>query len=846
MSDPAVHIEEEDMSGESKTPHADHPTNPPESPPSAERVEMKTVSTQLPDPLFHHQQRILQPAAPVGSGGSPPRSPKLTLHRRNRSAGNASKPNRARFAGRETLEHVASKPWDRDFMTIDFLLDAHQHRLENKELKSANQNNGFVGKLRILYFDMQGWLVLGAVGFATALTTAFIQATSDWLIGFRSGVCSLGFFIEKNTCCVVSAGGGGECPYWQSWTEIFFGSQHLLGDSAIFVAISVFLAFLSATFTKVYSQKAAGGGIPEVKSVLGGFIMRQVLGAWVLFIKTIGIILTESSGMSLGSRGPLIHISCCWGNIFSRRFSKYEFNEGKRREVLSASASAGVSAGFGSPLGGVLFSSEALSTYFTKHAMWRSYFCAIVAALVLKAFYSSPLGKIVPFQISYTHAYLWFEVIPFVFLGLIGGVLGAIFIRINLYVQSMRKQVWPKWPVTEAVVLAAVTAFLSFVSIFMRVTTVTLVASLFDICENLDPATEVNSVLCDPNQSAVALMLLFVGLIRFALIIFTFGAKLPGGLWMPLIGVGACIGRAVGIFMKLMEVNYPDSFVFQTCIRSSSECIYPGVYAIVGASAMLGGSTRLTVCLAVTMFEVTGSLIYIIPIMISTVISKVVGDFFGNHGIYDIMVSWKRYPYIPPTADADPSVTATTVMSGEPVCIGAFSETLESLNRILIRYSFSGFPVVLSLQNTSKVVGYISRADLQTAVDLSLGKGMHPTISVVLYNQDHPFNLPENFVDISSYVDRFPIVVSPDTPLDLLLDIFKGLGLRCAIVVKDEVVIGIVKKKDLAEFISTSVMASYMMPFMDVSGQSISVRSGRNSLINSESEPLLEKGLLEE
>jgi hypothetical protein len=88
--------------------------------------------------------------------------------------------------------------------------------------------------------------------------------------------------------------------------------------------------------------------------------------------------------MSLGSRGPLIHISCCWGNILSRKFPKYEFNEGKRREVLSAAASAGVSAGFGSPLGGVLFSSEALSTYFTKNAMWRSFFCAIIAALVLK------------------------------------------------------------------------------------------------------------------------------------------------------------------------------------------------------------------------------------------------------------------------------------------------------------------------------------------------------------------------------------------------------------------------------------------------------------------------------
>jgi chloride channel 3/4/5 len=95
---------------------------------------------------------------------------------------------------------------------------------------------------------------------------------------------------------------------------------------------------------------------------------------------------------------------------------------------------------------------------------------------------------------------------------------------------------------------------------------------------------------------------------------------------------------------------------------------------------MLGGVTRLNVCLAVTMFEVTGSLMYIIPIMVSTVTSKFVGDFFGNHGIYDILVAWKRYPYLAPTAEADPTISAKVVMSSDPVVIYAFSETLESLS----------------------------------------------------------------------------------------------------------------------------------------------------------------------
>jgi hypothetical protein len=86
---------------------------------------------------------------------------------------------------------------------------------------------------------MQGWIVLGAVGVATAITTAFIQVTADWLIGVRSGICTLGFFIDKNTCCVEVAGGGGKCPFWKSWTELLSGVEHIYVDYAIFVAVSV-------------------------------------------------------------------------------------------------------------------------------------------------------------------------------------------------------------------------------------------------------------------------------------------------------------------------------------------------------------------------------------------------------------------------------------------------------------------------------------------------------------------------------------------------------------------------------------------------------------------------------
>lgn len=68
--------------------------------------------------------------------------------------------------------------------------------------------------------------------------------------------------------------------------------------------------------------------------------------------------LAVSAGLSLGKEGPMVHIACCIGNIFSYLFPKYGRNEAKKREILSAAAAAGVSVAFGAPIGGVLFSLE--------------------------------------------------------------------------------------------------------------------------------------------------------------------------------------------------------------------------------------------------------------------------------------------------------------------------------------------------------------------------------------------------------------------------------------------------------------------------------------------------------
>jgi chloride channel 3/4/5 len=86
--------------------------------------------------------------------------------------------------------------------------------------------------------------------------------------------------------------------------------------------------------------------------------MKGYLGGWTLVIKSLGLAMSVAANLSVGKEGPSIHIACCAGHVVSRLFPKYQRSRAKSREIISASAAAGVAVAFGAPIGGVLFSFE--------------------------------------------------------------------------------------------------------------------------------------------------------------------------------------------------------------------------------------------------------------------------------------------------------------------------------------------------------------------------------------------------------------------------------------------------------------------------------------------------------
>lgn len=108
--------------------------------------------------------------------------------------------------------------------------------------------------------------------------------------------------------------------------------------------------------------------------------------------------------------------------------------------------------------------------------------------------------------------------------------------------------------------------------------------------------------------------LLAFAVIIFFLAVITYGIAVPSGLFVPCILMGCAYGR---LFGQGMEYLFPDYG------------IEPQTYAIIGATASLGGVARMTISLTVIVLETTDGVKLIMPIMMTLMISKWVGDQFN-------------------------------------------------------------------------------------------------------------------------------------------------------------------------------------------------------------------------
>lgn len=560
--------------------------------------------------------------------------------------------------------------------------DNSNENRNNNNHQAPDWRNTQMAINRTKFGGASAWLCLMVVGIVSGAVASVVDIATGWIKDLREGICQGAFFLNREQCCWSSNDTifeGAHCSKWTTWPQLLgvtpdYSFIDYLMSFLTYILSSLIFAGLAALLVKRFAPHARGSGIPEVKTILSGFVIKGYLSKWTFTVKSICMVLVVAAGLSLGKEGPFVHIACCIGNIVSHFFPKYARNDAKKREVLSASSAAGVSVAFGAPIGGVLFSLEEVSYYFPLKTLWRSFFCALVAAFVLRSINPFSNEHMVMFYVDYTRPWILFELIPFAILGALGGIIGSMFIKFNVRWSFIRKtSILAQYPVVEVLAIAFITSFLGYPNEFTRMNSSELIKLLFSPCGIADV-----SMLCDyqrdftdkvdsPKRISIAeagpgvyksLFFLTLALMfKFVITVFTFGMAIPTGLFIPAMTMGAITGRIIGVLMEQIAFNYPDLWIFQNACSTGDNCMTPGLYAMVGAAATLAGVTRMTISLVVIMFELTGNADFIVPVMVAVMCSKWVGDAFGRQSIYDAHIVLNGYPCLDPEEKFNASQT---------------------------------------------------------------------------------------------------------------------------------------------------------------------------------------------
>jgi chloride channel 7 len=532
---------------------------------------------------------------------------------------------------------------------------------------------------------------------------------------------------------------------------------------AVYFLINMAYALVATLTVCFFGHAAAASGIPEVKGYLNGVWVRHTINLKTFVGKLISILFSYSSCLALGPEGPMVHLGAIIGgglimgksavlNIRLPKMFEQLRNDRDQRDFIASGASAGITAAFGAPVGGVLFGLEEAASHWRREMTWRTFFGCMLAAFTVNLFSSFAADKadqtsaqnvkdygLLKFGVSSREfTYRYAELLPFTIIGVIGGVLGALFTAL-----SVRISVWRRdnirgrklYGAIEVMIVTAFSAMLTFgIPALVSCRPVAEVTYLPDICEadnhrnTTDPVTlfceaedgksfnDMVNLMMLPAEDALrrlfsrthnyyTLQALAVYLVvYFSMVTITAGLFVAGGLFVPMMLVGATFGRMVGQVVALM---FPSETV----------PIDVSVYALVGATAMMAGFSRITISLCVIMMELTETTQYLLPIMLAVQAAKWVGDGLGL-SLYDALMEVKSIPFLEHHTPPHTWLAGVSrFMTSKVVCV----REVERVDRIVELLQFtkhSGFPVVSIRHGHHRIFkGFISRNQLALLVD---------------------------------------------------------------------------------------------------------------------------------
>jgi chloride channel 7 len=210
------------------------------------------------------------------------------------------------------------------------------------------------------------WVCYILIGFLTGIIAFLMEQLEEYMVEWRNDIVSI--IIEK------------------------YATNHTIAQLLAWVFLSAWcftIGGAASYMTIRFGPGANGSGIAELIAYLNGVNIPMLIGWDTFIIKSLCVVLGIGANLCIGKEGPLAHIGANVAVllVYSVPLNVFQYyqNDVMKREFVAAGISAGVSAAFGSPIGGTLFAYELSkpSTFWTFSMLWRTFLCAAFATYTL-------------------------------------------------------------------------------------------------------------------------------------------------------------------------------------------------------------------------------------------------------------------------------------------------------------------------------------------------------------------------------------------------------------------------------------------------------------------------------
>jgi chloride channel protein, CIC family len=389
------------------------------------------------------------------------------------------------------------------------------------------------------------------------------------------------------------------------WRDELIARAHHqpLAGLVLIVSGSAAAVALAAWLVRRFSPYASGSGIPQVEAALTGDLPPAP--PRLIPVKFLGGLLAIGAGMALGREGPSVQMGAVVAHIVGKAFRR---SWPDLRTLLAAGAGAGLAVAFNAPIAGAVFVLEEL----VRRLETRTAIVALGASSTAILISRLLLGDAPDFQVAvsvqattatgplpYAVAATW----PlFLVLGVAAGIAASLYNRAILGTLSLAARLDPRCPVE--IQAAAIGALVGIIGWFSP--------GLIGGGDNITQRVVAGSAALG------TIPLAFV--VRFGLGAACYAARTPGGLFAPLLVLGAQLGL---LFGALCQSAFP------------SLGIEPEAFAVVAMAAFFTGVVQAPVTGIVLVTEMTAAFTTLLPMLAACFAAMVAASLLRTAPIYD-------------------------------------------------------------------------------------------------------------------------------------------------------------------------------------------------------------------